>query len=690
MVVDFVFSDSSHRVMFPTRRGWLHMFRRWPRPENALMLTAFIPEEDSMPLLSLATKLLHHALISVGFTGRTTKKRWRRQSDMRLSPRVDLEGLEQRLLLTGSLNAVASANVDSVTHGGSVTYRFDIQFAPGGGVGDPTAATGSSIAVDTNTCVNVAPVEVAGFNVGDANVNDQLDSTETWQFSCAIVVPSHSNSESDPIQTTAVVTGNDANGEPAASDVSNTVTVDITHGPGSLAIIKSSSASSVAHSGSVPLRFDVSYTPGVDDAPAKNVSVIDPKCDATPVLSAGDLNGNSFLDAGETWRFVCTETVAATHDVQEQDPILNIGVATGQDFDGDPLLSAVSNELSLDLVHGIIGGTKFLDVDGNGQLGSEEPGLVNWTIDLFRDSNGNGTFDSGIDPHVDTAHTNAAGNFIFTNLIPGTYFLREILQAGLTQTTPNPPGILITSSEIVSGVLFGNKPPATSIITDPGDTTKTALLIVGTEGDDTFKISRQSSTEIVVRIGKTNFGTFNPTGRIIAYGLAGNDKFKVSESITLPLFVRGGSGDDQIFGANGDDVLLGGTGNDKVTGRLGRDILIGGSDADKMLGSRDEDILIGGTTDFDANDEALLAILAEWRSERDYPTRVTNIRGTGLGPRNNNSFFFSPILGTVHDDGVTDKLTGGGDGLDWFLAHLTGSAPDRITDRAPAEFVDEI
>jgi hypothetical protein len=118
--------------------------------------------------------------------------------------------------------------------------------------------------------------------------------------------------------------------------------------------------------------------------------------------------------------------------------------------------------------------------------------------------------------------------------------------------------------------------------------------------------------------------------------------------------------------------------------------MIGGTGADRLLGSRDEDVLVAGSTDYDGNDEALCAILDEWTSSRDYATRLTNLRGTGLGPRENDSFFFSPILGTVHDDGVTDRLAGGGDGLDWLLARLTGPAADKISGRVPAELVDEI
>src|SRR5262245_53637413 len=143
--------------------------------------------------------------------------------------------LEERLLLTGTLNIGASANVVNAAHGGTVTYRFDVTFTPGSGGGDPTSASGGSLTVFNNTCAPVNPVTSGGFNVGDADTDNRLDSSEIWQFNCVHTVAAHSNSETDPLNTTALVSGKDSNGADAASGVSNTVAVDITHPSGTLA-----------------------------------------------------------------------------------------------------------------------------------------------------------------------------------------------------------------------------------------------------------------------------------------------------------------------------------------------------------------------------------------------------------------------------------------------------------------------
>lgn len=57
----------------------------------------------------------------------------------------------------------------------------------------------------------------------------------------------------------------------------------------------------------------------------------------------------------------------------------------------------------------------------------------------------------------------------------------------------------------------------------------------------------------------------------------------------------GGAGDDQLFGATGNDVLTGGTGADVMDGGNGHDQLDGGTEADVMGGGAGHDRLIGGS-----------------------------------------------------------------------------------------------
>jgi RHS repeat-associated protein len=99
--------------------------------------------------------------------------------------------------------------------------------------------------------------------------------------------------------------------------------------------------------------------------------------------------------------------------------------------------------------YGSISGAKFDDLNGNGIRDAGEPGLQNWTIDLYQESGGTFTF-------VTSTTTDAYGNYQFSNLGPGTYRVREEQQNGWTQTTANPPDIILVSGYNATGDDFGN------------------------------------------------------------------------------------------------------------------------------------------------------------------------------------------------------------------------------------------
>src|SRR5207248_1407355 len=90
---------------------------------------------------------------------------------------------------------------------------------------------------------------------------------------------------------------------------------------------------------------------------------------------------------------------------------------------------------------------KFVDVNGNGVLDTNEPGQAGVTIQLINATTG---------AVLQSTVTNSSGNFSFTGLAPGSYRVREVTPAGTVQTTANPADILATSGVNVSGVNFGN------------------------------------------------------------------------------------------------------------------------------------------------------------------------------------------------------------------------------------------
>jgi Ca2+-binding RTX toxin-like protein len=255
--------------------------------------------------------------------------------------------------------------------------------------------------------------------------------------------------------------------------------------------------------------------------------------------------------------------------------------------------------------------------------------------------------------------------------------------------------------------------PQVTMITDPCDSTKTALQVIGTNGNDTIRfIEVGNQGDIKVLINGQSFGTYRPTGRILAYGQAGDDDIEVVGSIggdgsnscgddhtehddergdgdrggyadcgsnrddhdredarkpVLSVELYGGSGNDRLKGGSGPTVLVGGDGDDLLIGGNGRSILIGGNGSDRLIGGPGDDILIGGWTKYDTDHQALCEILEQWsRCDFSYTKRV---KALSCGPYALNNL-------TVYDDGLGDQLTGAS-GSDWFFVgrqdKLTGA-----------------
>ena len=200
-----------------------------------------------------------------------------------------------------------------------------------------------------------------------------------------------------------------------------------------------------------------------------------------------------------------------------------------------------------------------------------------------------------------------------------------------------------------------------------------ADALTGGEGDDS--LDGGAGTDRVVEQGDVNF----TLGASTLAGLGTDTLMSIEQA-----FLTGGAGANTIdaSGFAGVVVLRGLGGADSLTGCLGRDILIGGDGGDALNGGGGEDILLAGATQFDADESALLAILAEWTSARSFQARLANIRGSGAGPRFNGARFFT-AGSTAFSDNQADSLKGSGD-LDWYFAALG----DSLLDASTGEIVD--
>ena len=93
-----------------------------------------------------------------------------------------------------------------------------------------------------------------------------------------------------------------------------------------------------------------------------------------------------------------------------------------------------------------ISGTKFNDLNGNGAKNGGESGCSNWTIQLINPSNSN---------VISTTTTDANGDYNFTNLVTGTYRVREVLKRDGCRRRRIQPH-LAQSGVNVTGIDFGN------------------------------------------------------------------------------------------------------------------------------------------------------------------------------------------------------------------------------------------
>lgn len=111
-----------------------------------------------------------------------------------------------------------------------------------------------------------------------------------------------------------------------------------------------------------------------------------------------------------------------------------------------------------------LSGTVYLDKNFNTYQDSGETGVSG--IQLFLDKNGNGTFDIG-EP---TVTTNASGNYIFPNLVAGSYDIREVLG---TYELTTPVGMYnVVAGQAMMNINLGVFP----------------IHFIGSAGDDVFSI----------------------------------------------------------------------------------------------------------------------------------------------------------------------------------------------------------
>jgi len=177
-----------------------------------------------------------------------------------------------------------------------------------------------------------------------------------------------------------------------------------------------------------------------------------------------DDNDNGQADAGET-QLSTTTDVDGNYSFIDLEPGIYV---ISEQLQGGWVQSAPATTTyrfiieSGDVVTGInfgnfqyaqIQGSKFHDVNADGVWDvATEPALAGWTV--YLDQNQNGQLDGGETSTV----TDATGAYSFANLIPGPYFVAEVVNSGWVQSYPAGASHQLTlqSGDVVPAIDFGN------------------------------------------------------------------------------------------------------------------------------------------------------------------------------------------------------------------------------------------
>ncbi|HOX04248.1 MAG TPA: SdrD B-like domain-containing protein, partial [Verrucomicrobiota bacterium] len=195
--------------------------------------------------------------------------------------------------------------------------------------------------------------------------------------------------------------------------------------------------------------------PGAPEPGLAGITVwIDADADGALDWVDGDSDGQWDEGEGEQWtetdangdyKFFVTEigSYLITYDVN--DPVILAGKLAPTTPTALNTIITVLGEQKIDIDFGldntgVIGDLIFGDLGTTGTYdgAATDPGLANVVVELYADTDGDGSFDPAIDGYVATTVTDASGYYLFPGLPDGAFFTR-VLPASIPlawQTTP--------------------------------------------------------------------------------------------------------------------------------------------------------------------------------------------------------------------------------------------------------------
>ncbi len=468
-----------------------------------------------------------------------------------------------------------------------------------------------------------------------------------------------------------------------------TITNDDVAPPPASVIAISDASTTEGNSGTKNLNFTVTLTPG-QTAP---VTVHYATSDGSATTADHDYtatSGTLTFKAGQTTATISVPIIGDTKIESNENFLVTLSAVTGN--------ATVSDAQAVGTIINDDKGTATSNMSINNVIHPEgNSGTTNFTFTVTMDhsqsstvtvkySTADGTASSSSD------YTSKSGTLTFkagqtsqtiTIAVKGDKTVEpdEVFFVNLSSISGN---AVLSDSQGMGTIQNDDAPPSSgsvSVITDPSDSTKTALEIIGTSKNDTISVTGADGNSTVT-INGSNKGTFKYTGSIVIFGQDGNDTITVASNITRTVYAFGGAGNDVVNGGGGSDFLQGGDGNDTVNGNNGDDILVGNDGTDVLNGNAGNDVLIPGDFLNNPNFSVMASLHAEWtRTDIGYSSKVSHL--IGGGGKNKINLTPSTVFSSAT---LVDSVTGGS-GQDLFVVAAPG---DKITDLVTGETVENV
>jgi hypothetical protein len=370
--------------------------------------------------------------------------------------------------LIDSANQVV--NTTTTSSSGSYTFStvgagvFTIQVVPPSGyvATSPTTlslTTSSGQNLTGNNFGEFSPVTLSGEVFADNNGDGALDNSESGLSGFTVNLL---NSSSQIINTATTL----ANGQFSFTDVGpGTYTVQV--------VAKSPYVATTATS-------QITVTSSGQNLPSINFGEFEPVTFSGDVFN--DTNGNGALDSGESglsgWTVTLlngsTQVGTTTTDATGAFAFAGVGPAFSYTLQVTPTIGYVAtgptsltvSPSSGQIVASLnfaefktvsISGEVFNDLTDSGNLQVNDPGLAGWVVELLNSSS----------QVVATATSDAAGDYSFADVGPGSFTVDLVLQPGFVQSAPASGGLAITTSggTNLSAENFGIVPGASLAVT---------------------------------------------------------------------------------------------------------------------------------------------------------------------------------------------------------------------------------